>query len=287
MPLRTSFQHCPQCVFLPVDYAHYAAISQRIKAILNEFSPVTEDVGIDEAFLDVSDSREEPGAIALAIRQRVKAATGLTCSVGIAPNKLLAKLASDMGKPDGLVTLGHDDLRTRVWPLGVRRLWGVGPKTEENLAAMGVTTIRELAQCPEAQLVECFGKAHGHYLYRAARGMDDSPLVTHWEPRSFSRETTFEVDMDDWAVLEQTLDVLTRSVVQRLRKQGYRANTVTVKLRYADFEAHTHGCTLPAASDDLATIDHVAHACLKRFALIKPCRLIGVRVGSLRSADIR
>jgi DNA polymerase-4 len=284
MPLRTSYQRCPECVFLPVDYAHYAAISNRIKAILKTFSPVMEDAGIDEAFLELPEGETDAKGVALEIKRRIRAATGLTCSIGIAPNKLLAKLASDMDKPDGLVILAHDELETRVWPLPARRLWGVGPKTEEKLAAWGVTTIGELAQRSREQLVERFGQAHGQYLYRAARGMDDSPLIIHWEPLSFSRETTFGADVDDWAVLEATLDTLTRSAVERLRRQGYRANTVTVKLRYADFETHTHGCTLAAPSDDFDTIDHAAHRCLTRFPLTKKCRLIGVRVGGLQSA---
>lgn len=282
MPLRTACQHCPACVFLPVDYPHYAKISRQIKAILKQFSMLMEDVGIDEAFLDLSHSHEDPKAVALAIKQRIEAATGLSCSIGIAPNKLLAKLASDMRKPDGLVMLDHDDLAARVWPLPVRRLWGVGPKTQEKLAGLGVKTIGELARISEAQLVARFGQAHGYYLCRAARGIDDSPLITHWEPHSFSRETTFDVDVDDWAVLEQTLDMLIRSVVERLQRRGYRGNTVTVKLRYADFETHTHGCTLAAPSDDLDTIEHAAYRCLERFPLIKKCRLIGVRVGGLR-----
>lgn len=284
MPLRTAHQRCPECVFLPVDHARYTAISRQIKDILSGFSPAMEDAGIDEAFLDLTDSPEDPRTTALAIKKHIRATTGLTCSIGIAPNKLLAKLASDMDKPDGLVILDRDDLERRIWPLPVRKLRGVGPKTQEKLRALGVTTIGELARLSNTELVEHFGQAHGRYLHEAARGIDERPLITRWQPRSFSRETTFEIDVEDWVELERTLEALSRSVAGRLRQRGYRGNTVTVKLRYADFDTHTHGCTLPAPSDDPDTISDAAHHCLRRFPLTQRCRLIGVRVGGLQRA---
>jgi DNA polymerase-4 len=281
MPLRTAYRLCPQAVFLPVDFDAYGAESAHIKTVLREFTPVIEDAGIDEAFLDLSDVPGESRVLGEAIKRRVHEETGLTGSVGIAPNKLLAKIASEMQKPDGLTILTEADIETRVWPLEVRKLWGVGPKTEARLAQLGIRTIGELAQTPLERLVEHFGESHGGYLREAAHGVDDSPLVTHWEPKSMSRETTFERDTGDWSLLTRTLLALTREVAESLRAEGYRGRTVTVKLRYADFETHTHAQTLSEPTDDLNTIRSAAGRCLARFARGRKVRLIGVRVGSL------
>lgn len=286
MPLRRAHQLCPACVFLPVDFDVYAAESEKIKGILREFSPVMEDAGIDEAFLDVSGAPGEAVAVARAIRQRIKEATGLTCSIGIGPNKLLAKLASDMQKPDGLTAISEADIPARVWPLPVRKLQGVGPKTEQRLAELGIRTIGDLARPSEEALIAHFGEAHGSYLHAAARGLDDSPLVTHWEPKSISRETTFPRDVGDRQAIARTLASLTHEVVERLRAENFRCQNVTVKLRYADFATHTHTLTLAAPTDNADAIRYAAFACLQRFALDKKARLIGVRAGGLgKTAD--
>jgi DNA polymerase-4 len=281
MPLRTALQRCPQARFLAVDYETYVGVSARIKRILAEFSPLIEDAGIDEAFLDISSAADAPEAIARAIKQRIRAETGLTCSIGVAPDKLLAKMASDLDKPDGLTVIGTGDIESRLWPLPVRKLPGVGPKTEQRLTRLGVTTIGELAQAALPTLVAQFGPAHGGYLHDAARGLDDSPLITHWEPKSLSHETTFQRDTGDWARVSNTLLTLTRELVAQLREQRYEARQVSVKLRYADFETHTHAVTLPTATDAAEQIEAAALRCLKRFALIKKVRLVGVRVGGL------
>jgi DNA polymerase-4 len=281
MPLRTALRRCPQSVFLPVDYEAYAAVAAQIKRILMQFTPVMEDAGIDEAFLDISAVPDSPVEIARAIKQRIREETGLTCSIGIAPNKLLAKMASDLEKPDGLTILDKDDIEKRIWPLPVRKLWGVGPKTEQQLAGLGITTIGELAHASVQTLVAHFGEVHGQYLCQAARGIDDSPLITHWEPKSLSRETTFQRDTDDWARVRKTLGALTRELVAHLRDEGYAARHVTVKLRFADFDTHTHAVTLASATDEPEPIAHAMFQCLKRFALIKKVRLVGVRLGGL------
>lgn len=285
MPLRTALRLCPQAHFLPVDYETYAAVSGQIKRILAAFTPVMEDAGIDEAFLDISAQPGSPLDIARAIKQRIRAETGLSCSIGVAPNKLLAKMASDLEKPDGLTLLGAGDIEQRLWPLAVRKLWGVGPKTEQRLAGLGITTIGELAQTSAQILVEHFGPAHGQYLHQAARGIDDSPLITHWEPKSLSHEITFQRDTDDWARIRTTLRALTRELVAQLREQGYVARGVTVKLRFADFDTHTHAVTLVAATDEPEPIELAALQCLKRFALIKKVRLVGVRLGGLTRTE--
>lgn len=278
MPLRTAYHHCPEAVFLPVDYTHYVKISQQIKTILHRFSSLIEDIGLDEAFLDVTDSSEPPEKIARAIKRQIKAETGLTCSVGIAPNKLLAKIASDLEKPDGLTRLDYDDIPSRVWRLPVRRLWGVGPKTELRLAKLGVATIGELAALPLKTLLQHFGEAHGHYLHNASQGLDESPVTTKREHKSISEETTFQHDLTDTSVLLHILSDLSHDVVTRLRQYHYVARTVSIKLRFNDFETHTRSLTLEEASDDFKTLEHAAKQCLKRIKLSKPIRLIGVRL---------
>lgn len=283
MPLRTAFKLCPAAVFLPVDIQTYETVSQQVKAIVSEFSPLVEDAGIDECYLDISRVEGSPAALAGEIKRRIKAATGLSCSIGIAPNKLLAKIASDMNKPDGLTLITERDIQARIWPLPARALLGVGPKTEARLRELKVSTIGELAAVPVETLVARFGPAHGEYLHRAARGIDDSPLITHWEPKSLSRETTFETDVAEARRLEDTVTHLSRDVVRRLRRGNYRCRRVTVTLRYADFETHSHTLPLPAATDDVGVITAAALDCLQLFPLVKKVRLLGVRLGDLHT----
>jgi DNA polymerase-4 len=287
MPLRTAYKRCPEAVFLPVDHATYAKVSRKIKAILYEFSPRVEEIGLDEAFLDVSGSASPPAQIAHAIKERIKTQTGLTSSVGIGPNKLLAKIASDLQKPDGLTHLAYEDIPHRVWPLPVRKIWGVGPKSEARLAQLDVTTIGDLAALPLDTLVKIFGQAHGHYLYRAARGIDESPVVTHRKRKSIGRETTFQHDIVDWNTLIGVVGKLSQTVVGRLRQYHYKAHTVTVKLRFADFETHTRSLTLPDPTDQLSTIKGTARKCLHRIVLTKPVRLVGIRLSHLETHTTR
>ena len=195
MPLRTAFKLCPQGIFLPVDYEAYEAASRQFKSVLLSITTVMEDVGIDEAYLDISDEPAANEFIAEKIKTGISEKTGLTCSIGIAPNKLLAKIASDMQKPKGLTILTEADIESRIWPMPSRKLYGVGPKTEEHLRQMGIATIGQLAALPLDALVKCFGASYGQYLFEAARGIDESPLITHWEPKSFSREHTFQTDV--------------------------------------------------------------------------------------------
>jgi DNA polymerase-4 len=281
MPLKTAFRLCPQAVFLPVDYHEYARVSGIIKNILTQFSPVMEDVGIDEAFLDISDSGMSNEQITREIRERIRQQTGLSCSIGIAPNKLLAKIASDMQKPDGLTIITGDSIESRIWPLPVRKLWGVGPKTEAFLKSIPVHTIGDLAALHLDDLVEHFGISYGHYLYEASRGIDNSPLTTHWEPKSISRETTFQRDTDDWQTIAKNLAELMRETVDDLRQRGYKANNVTVKIRFSDFQTQTRTKTITEPTDNLEALRKVAFHCLNRFELKKKVRLVGVRVGGL------
>jgi DNA polymerase-4 len=271
MPLRTALSLCPQAVFLPVDFRAYERVAERIREILHEVSPVVEEAGIDEAsstWPGQSPPEEWPVSSG-AIREE----TGLTCSVGIAPASCWPSLAAGLEKPDDLTLLNEADVPERLWPLPVRRLPGVGPKTEERLAALGIATIGELAAAPPEGLVARFGPAHGTYLYWAARGVDDTPLVVSREPHSLSRETTFQQDVADLPTLAMVLGRQVRELSTRLQRAGWRGKRVTVKLRYQNFETHTHAVTLGAATNRPAALYAAARRCLDRFPLRRKVRL--------------
>ena len=282
MPLRTAYKLCPSAIFLPVDYEEYSRISEKFKAVLREFTPIMEDVGIDEAFLDISSIDRPSEEIAREIKKRIKEETDLNCSIGIAPNKLLAKIASDLEKPDGLTIITEEDIEKRIWPLPARKLWGVGPKTEAYLKEkMEIKTIGELASLSLERLVEEFGQSYGSYLYEAARGIDESELTTHWEPRSVSKETTFQRDLDNWQLIAKNLVELIKDVIITMKEEGYRGRTVTVKVRFNDFTTHTRAKTLDKFTDLEGEIRKAAFDCLGRFELKKKVRLIGVRISNL------
>ena len=285
MPLRTAYKLCPHAVFLPVDYEAYSVVSQQFKSVLLTITPVMENAGIDEVFLDVSELAETSENTAARIKTGIKEKTGLTCSIGIAPNKLLAKIASDMHKPDGLTILNETDIESQLWSLPIRKLYGIGPKTEEHLKNIGIETIGQLAASPLEKLIEHFGNSYGQYLYDASRGIDDNPLITHWEPKSISRETTFQEDVKNWQVIARTLAELTKEVVADMHDEGYRAKTVTIKIRFGDFQTLTRAKTMSDYTDSEDEIRKAAFACLKRIDLNKRVRLIGVRVTNLEKID--
>lgn len=281
MPLRTAHKLCPECVFLPVDYAEYSRLSHIIKAILREFSPVMQDVGIDEAYLDVTALEQPAEAVAQAIKQRIVAQTGLTCSIGLAANKRLAKIASDLNKPDGLTIIGEGDLEAKIWPLAVRKVPGIGPKTEERLQQLEIRTIGGLAQVPISRLIDLFGNSYGAFLYEASHGIDERPLITQWEPKQRSRERTFQRDTSDWQTVAKMLAQISRDVAEDLRGDGLRARTIGIKLRFANFETLTRDKTLTAATDSTELIRKAAFECLGRIQLVRPVRLLGVRASAL------
>ena len=285
MPLKTAHGLCPKAVFLPVDYEAYARESQKVKSILRGFTPAMEDVGIDEAFLDISELDKASEEISQLIKKAIRDETGLTCSIGIAPNKFIAKIASDMNKPDGLTIILTEDVLSVLKPLPVRRLWGIGPKTEKHLKDMGIETAGELASLDIERLVDGFGSSYGNYLYHASRGIDDSPLVTDWEPKSISRETTFQRDIADWQAIAKTLADLTKEVVTDMKDSGFKARTFTVKIRFSDFETITRATTIPHVTDREEEIRKAAFASLKRVELKKRVRLIGMRASHLERTD--
>jgi DNA polymerase-4 len=285
IPLRTAYKLCPHAVFLPVDYEAYSAVSQQFKSVLLSITPVMENAGIDEVFLDVSELSETAEIIASKIKAGIKEKTGLTCSIGIAPNKLLAKIASDLRKPDGLTILNETDIESQLWPLPIRKLYGIGPKTEEHLKNIGIDTIGQLASLLLEKLIENFGNSYGQYLYDASRGIDDSPLITHWEPKSISRETTFQEDVKNWQVIARTLAELAKEVVADMQDSGYQTKTVTIKIRFGDFQTLTRAKTMADYTDAEEEIRKAAFSCLKRIDLNKRVRLIGVRATNLEKVQ--
>jgi DNA polymerase-4 len=285
MPIATARRLCPQAVFLPVRMQHYAAIGRQIRQVFLTFTPLVEPLSLDEAFLDVRGCEGLFGPaprIARLIKDRVKVETGLNASVGVAPNKFLAKLAGDLGKPDGLVVLLPEQVTEFLTPLPVSRLWGVGAKGEKRLHALGIRTVGQLAERPERVLVDHFGEM-GRHLWRLAHGWDDRRVVPDRQAKSLSTETTFANDIADCRVLRDCLLELVDELGGRLRHAGLRARAITLKLRSSDFHTRTraHGLAEPT---DVTELLWQAAADLFTQSLaddMLPLRLIGVGAGRL------
>ena len=286
MPISIAWRKCRQCVFLPVDYEKYAAVSERVMEIARKYADKFEQVSIDEAYLDVSSSGSYERAIELAraLRREVEEREGLSCSIGIGPNKLVAKIASDYRKPKGLTVVKPAAVLRFLTPLGVRSLVGVGPKTEAVLDRMGIRTIGQLREVDEATLVDRFGK-FGRDLWAMARGIDEREVEERWIRKSMGREHTFERDTDDATLLGQTLDALARDVHASLLAEGLAFRTVTVKVRYAWFETHTHARTLRKPSTSLETMRRLGRELLQPFLAGEKIRLVGLRLSGLEEAE--
>lgn len=283
---------CPEALLLPADFDEYRRMSRMFKAAVAEIAPVIEDRGIDEIYIDLTNCpgvHDDGGrALGAQLKARVHERCGLTCSVGITPNKLLSKIASELDKPDGLTVLDTGDIGSRIWPLPARRINGIGPKASARLEALGIRTIGELAEAPPTLLVDQFGRSYGAWLHEAAHGRDDRPVVTYSEPRSISRETTFEHDLHprrDRERLSVIFTNLCEKVADDLRRKGYVGRTIGIKLRYEDFTTVTRDQTLPEATAEATLIRAAAGRCLKRVPLERKLRLLGVRVGALSRAD--
>lgn len=284
MPLRTALQLCPNGIFLPVDGAKYQRVSREVMAVLRRFTPAVEQVSIDEAFLDVAGSEALFGPapeIARRIKAEVVAATGLTVSVGVATNKLIAKVGSDLRKPDGLVVVQPGAEAAFLAPLEIRRLWGIGPKTAERLHGLGIRTIGELAALPVETLTRALGD-YGATLHDRALGIDADPVIGGGEAaKSVSHETTFAVDVTDPAEIERTLLALTEGVSARLRAAGLRAGTVAVKIRDSQFRTISRQKQLPEPSDLTEPIWRTALELTRPEVRGKKIRLLGVAATQL------
>jgi DNA polymerase-4 len=292
MGLMKAAKLCPQALLLPVDFDRYRQFSREFKAVISEIAPVMEDRGVDEVYIDFTEvpggQREGGRTLARLIQRGILDATGLTCSIGVAPNKLLAKMASEFNKPNGISIVLEDDLSTRIWPLPCRKINGIGPKAEAKLAAAGIHTIGELAQAPRDWLISHFGNSYGAWLHEAAHGRDNRPVVTHSEPVTISRETTFERDLHAIQDREQLGTIFTRlceQVAQDLQRKGYLGRTIGIKLRYDNFKSVTRDQSIEFYTADASTLRQVAGQCLKRVDLQRRLRLLGVRVSSLMPSD--
>jgi DNA polymerase-4 len=287
MPIAAARRLCPEGIYLPIRMGHYASVSRQVNEILLRFTPLVEPLSLDEAFLDVHGCELLFGtapAIARKIKDAIKAETGLTASAGVAPNKFLAKLASDHGKPDGLTVIEPDRVLEFLRPLAVGRLWGVGAKAEKRLGALGIHTIGQIAELPEEILTGHFG-AMGSHLWRLSQGQDDRRVVPDRDAKSISTETTFGEDIGDREQLRACLLTLTDHLAARLRRCELHARTLEVKIRSSDFRTCHRAQALPEPSNITEVLWQVAKAIFERGLTddLLPLRLLGVGASKLSS----
>jgi len=288
MPISKAWKLCPQAVYLPVNYELYTKVSSEIMNILRKYADKFEQWGIDEAFLDVTSKVKdytEAEALVKQIKKEIYEKEKLTCSIGIGPNKLIAKIASDFQKPDGLTIVKEENAETFLAPLPVRKLLWVGRKTEQKLKAIGIETIGDLAQHDPSVLTEIFGTA-GVQMYLMAHGIDKSEVEERGEVKSISRDITFGEDTSNFNFVLDTLDKLSEEICKDVSKQQFYFKTVTVRVRYENFETHTHSKTLPFITNRLQDLKKTVKELIQ--AYLKPerkIRLVGVKVSNLISAE--
>jgi DNA polymerase-4 len=291
----------PDALLLPADFEAYRKYSRLFKDTVRTIASQVEDRGIDEIYIDLTESvaasaaegTPDPWArarsIAIDIQRAVREATGLSCSVGITPNKLLSKIASELNKPGGVSVVRPDDIRSVVWPLAVRKINGIGPKANIKLEQLGIRTISELAQKEAGWLIEHFGRSYGAWMHEAAHGRDDRPVVTWSEPKSISRETTFDDDLHPVRDKDQLTKIFTDLCVRvagDLERKGYAGKTIGLKIRYDNFHTVTRDLTIAVPTQDAKVIRRAAGECLKRVPLDRRIRLLGVRVGALSKPGV-
>ena len=294
----------PDVILLPTDFDAYRRYSRLFKAAVRTLATEIEDRGIDEIYIDLTgvevphhglavrepspDPWQRARDAAQAIKDAVRAATGLSCSIGVAPNKLLAKISSELDKPDGLTLLKPDDIPGRIWPLPARRVNGIGPKSSARLEALGIRTIGDLAHAEPSWLVANFGANYGAWLHEVAHGRDERRVVTFSETKSISRETTFEHDLSatrDREQLSRIFTELCQGLSRDLQRKGYVGRTIGLKLRFDNFKTVTRDQTMAQPTQDAQTIRRVAGECLKRVPLDRRIRLLGVRASALAPED--
>jgi DNA polymerase-4 len=279
MPMSRALSLCPEAVLLPPRFSLYGDYSRRVMDLVRQASPLVEQVSVDEAFLEVTDQVahwDDAIEIARRLQQRVAGEVGLSASLGVATNKVVAKVASDHEKPGGLTVVRPGQEAAFLAPLPVRVLWGVGPVTAQKLAEMGVSTVGDLARLPEGELRARFG-SHGVAMARRARGIDSRPIVTEWDPKSVSQERTFSHDLAEIDVLKQHLWKMSQRVARSLQETGLAAGTVAIKVRYADFTTLSRQTTLDVPTDDEQQIYRAALTLFQRaWQRGRPIRLLGV-----------
>jgi DNA polymerase-4 len=283
MPISQAARLCPHAIFIPGNMSRYVQVSDEIMDVLRQFTPLMQQVSIDEAFLDMTGCEhfyKDPQDIGVRIRRAIKDSSGLTASVGIAENKFLAKLASSRCKPDGLMVVSPEDAYDLLSTLPIGKLWGVGEKGEKALARYGIETVKDLRIWPKEWLVAQYGK-WGAQLYDLARGIDDDPVIPDEERKSYGSESTFDEDVTDIRALMHSLAQHTGRVGMRLRRAEKLARTVTIKVKYADFSQITRSKTLAEPFDDDDAIYNTACALLEETDMIMAVRLIGLSVSGL------
>jgi len=290
----------PDAVILPVDFDEYRRYSRRFKSAVAGVAPHIEDRGIDEIYIDLTGLVDARGPLAEAarfeaarelaqtIKDAVRHATSLSCSIAVAPNKLLAKIASELDKPDGLTIIRAQDVAARIWPLAPRKVNGIGPKSADKLDALGIVTIGQLAAADRVWLCERFGRSQGTWMHDAANGLDARPVETYSEPRSISRETTFDRDLHvkrDRVELSGIFTALCEGLGDDLARKGYLARTIGIKLRFDDFSTVTRDRTIAEPTQQAVAIRDAAGRCLARVTFERRIRLLGVRASGLGRAD--
>ncbi len=288
MGMMKAARLCPQAIVLPVDFEEVRKYSRLFKSTIAELAPVMQARGVDEVYIDFTDvpggQREGGRVLARLIQKSIFEATRLTCSIGVAPNKLLAKMASEFNKPNGISIVHESDLQTLIWPLACRKINGIGPKADEKLQRLGIRLIGELAAKDRQWLIDHFGKASGAWMHEAAWGRDDRPVETGGDPVSMSRETTFDRDLHavrDRAELGAIFTGLCMKLGEDLTRKGFVAKTIGIKLRYDDFRIATRDQTMASYTSEGTTIRTMAGECLKRVPLDRKLRLLGVRASNL------
>jgi len=290
MPISIAYRKCPHAVFLPVNMERYAKESKKIYKILYGFTPQIEPIGIDEAFLDITGSYHLFGApleTCLLIKSRIRKEMGLIASIGLAPTKMVAKIASDLKKPDGMVEVSQEGLLDFLWPLDIEKIWGLGKKSKEALNSMEISTIGDLAKRDVNDLVRSFGK-NGAHFWELANGIDPREVETEEEVKSISNEHTFEADTWDKNKIYSTLMLLAEKVSTRARKESLKGRTITLKIRLEGFKTFTRSNTL-AESTNLA--GHIYKEIKRLYdafdAKRKRIRLLGVKLSNLCGANVR
>lgn len=287
MPVSQALRLCPTAIVVVPHFERYLEMSSQVMRIFRDITPLVEPLSIDEAFLDVRGARRlwgSPGVIARALRRRVLEETGLTCSIGVAATKHVAKMASTLSKPDGLLVVPEADTADFLSPRSVRSLWGVGPKASEALESRGIRTIADVLDAPRALLDRALGAAMGDRVWHLARGIDAREVDTRHVEKSVGHEETFPQDIGDAAVLRSELRRLADRVGARLRSSGWEASTVAIKVRFADFTTITRTQTLPEPTAVGQRIGDAAHDLFATIDRALPVRLIGVRAERLRAA---
>jgi nucleotidyltransferase/DNA polymerase involved in DNA repair len=288
MPISIAYKKCPECIFLPVDFEKYSSVSSKIVEILGGFSPELEQVSVDEAFLDITGTHKlfgTPHETCLKIKERIKKETGLTASIGLAPNKMTAKIASGLKKPDGLVEVKKEDLISFLGPLDVGLIWGVGPKAKEELSRIGINTIGDLAARSKDELISLFGK-NGEWFWEVSHGIDESEVITEHETKSISNESTFDEDTADRRLIEKELASLSELVADRLREGEIKARTITLKIRLEGFRTYTRSTTLQEPTNFTEDMMKAVRKLYEDFEIKKiRVRLVGVRASNLSLVD--